>query len=138
MPGDSFQRRWHFWQLCGNYPYNLLTRAADVMLKERRRLVLLARETPLNQAHIQNMLVATQMGAVIYPPVPALYTRPASIEEMIDFTVMRVFDLFEIDAPVNLPRWSGMSDLTKARSNERSISPRGHLTKGAAKYANNL
>jgi 4-hydroxy-3-polyprenylbenzoate decarboxylase len=94
-------------------PYNLLTRAADVTLKERRRLVLLARETPLNQAHIQNMLIATQMGAVIYPPVPALYARPASIEEMIDFTVMRVFDLFEIDAPVNLPRWSGMPDLTK-------------------------
>lgn len=94
-------------------PYNLLTRAADVTLKERRRLVLLAREAPLNQAHIQNMLSATQMGAVIYPPVPALYSRPQTIEEMIDFTVMRVLDLFDIDAPVNLPRWSGMGDLTK-------------------------
>ncbi|MDE1178287.1 MAG: UbiX family flavin prenyltransferase [Edaphobacter sp.] len=94
-------------------PYNLLTRAADVTLKERRRLVLLTREAPLNQAHIQNMLTATQMGAVIYPPVPALYSRPQSIEEMIDFTVMRVFDLFDIEAPVNLPRWSGMGDLTR-------------------------
>jgi 4-hydroxy-3-polyprenylbenzoate decarboxylase len=94
-------------------PYNLLTRAADVTLKERRRLVLLARETPLNQAHIQNMLAATQMGAVIFPPVPALYSRPQSIEEMVDFTVMRVFDLFDIEAPVALPRWSGMSDLTR-------------------------
>jgi 4-hydroxy-3-polyprenylbenzoate decarboxylase len=94
-------------------PYNLLTRAADVALKERRRLVLMARETPLNQAHIQNMLSATQMGAVIFPPVPALYGRPQSIEEMIDYTVMRVFDLFDIEAPVQLPRWSGMGDLTK-------------------------
>lgn len=94
-------------------PYNLLTRAADVTLKERRRLVLLTREAPLNQAHIQNMLTATQMGAVVYPPVPALYSRPQSVEEMIDFTVMRVFDLFDIEAPVNLPRWSGMGDLTK-------------------------
>ncbi|MFT4113939.1 UbiX family flavin prenyltransferase [Silvibacterium sp.] len=97
-------------------PYNLLTRAADVTLKERRRLVLLARETPLNQAHIQNMLSATQMGAVIFPPVPALYSRPSSIEEMIDYTVMRVFDLFEIEAPVRLPRWSGMADLTRPRA----------------------
>ncbi|MFC6645314.1 UbiX family flavin prenyltransferase [Granulicella cerasi] len=98
-------------------PYNLLTRAADVTLKERRRLVLLTREAPLNQGHIQNMLTATQMGAVIYPPVPALYSRPQSIEEMIDYTVMRVFDLFEIEAPLQLPRWSGMGDLTKPLTN---------------------
>ncbi|SEC42201.1 UbiX family flavin prenyltransferase [Terriglobus roseus] len=95
-------------------PYNLLTRAADVTLKERRRLVLLTREAPLNQAHLQNMLLATQMGAVIYPPVPALYSRPQSIEEMIDYTVMRVFDLFDIEAPVDLPRWAGMASLSTA------------------------
>lgn len=76
---------------------NLLTRAADVTLKERRRLVLLVRETPLHAGHIASMARATESGAVIYPPVPAFYARPSSISAMVDQTLGRVLDLFEID-----------------------------------------
>ncbi len=79
------------------YADNLITRAADVCLKERRRLVLLPREAPLNLAHIRNMEAVTLMGGVIFPPVPALYHRPASIDEMVDHTVARVLDLFDLD-----------------------------------------
>jgi len=85
---------------------NLIARAADVCLKERRRVVLLARETPLNLAHIRNMEAATLMGAVIFPPVPAFYQRPQSLEEMVDHTLARVLDLFDIDHDL-APRWSG-------------------------------
>ncbi len=85
---------------------NLIARAADVCLKERRRLVLLAREAPLNLAHIRNMEAVTLMGGVIFPPVPALYQRPASIDDMIDHTVLRVLDLFGLGAD-NAPRWKG-------------------------------
>jgi 4-hydroxy-3-polyprenylbenzoate decarboxylase len=82
----------------------LLTRAADVVLKERRRLVLMLRETPLHAGHIQSMLRVTEMGAIVAPPVPAFYTRPESLEQVIDQTVGRVLDLFEIDS--GLPqRW---------------------------------
>lgn len=87
---------------------SLLTRAADVVLKERKRLVLLARETPLNLAHLRNMLAATEMGAIIAPPVPAFYARPQSLEQMIDHTLGRVLDLFDLDAG-RLARWSGSS-----------------------------
>ncbi len=83
---------------------NLLTRAADVMLKERRRLVLLVRETPLSLVHIENMAAATRAGAVIMPPLPAFYARPRDLEEMVDHTVGRVLDLFGIDNPL-APRW---------------------------------
>ena len=86
---------------------NLIARAADVVLKERRRLVLLTRETPLNLAHLRNMIAVTEMGGVIFPPVPALYQRPASIAEMIDQTVGRVLDLFGIGQSLN-PPWDGM------------------------------
>ncbi len=88
------------------YADNLISRAADVCLKERRRLVLLPREAPLNLAHIRNMEAVTLMGGVIFPPVPALYQRPASIEQMIDHTVMRVLDLFDL-GPAGAPRWNG-------------------------------
>ena len=88
------------------YADNLISRAADVCLKERRRLVLLTREAPLNLAHIRNMEAVTLMGGVIFPPVPALYQRPASIEQMIDHTVMRVLDLFDL-GPAGAPRWNG-------------------------------
>ncbi|VTU15241.1 Phenolic acid decarboxylase subunit B [Variovorax sp. SRS16] len=87
---------------------SLLTRAADVVLKERKRLVLLARETPLNLAHIRNMLAVTEMGAIVAPPVPAFYARPANLEQMIDHTLGRVLDLFDIDTG-GVKRWSGSS-----------------------------
>jgi 4-hydroxy-3-polyprenylbenzoate decarboxylase len=83
---------------------NLLTRAADVVLKERRRLVLLARETPLNLGHIRNMQVVTEMGGIIFPPVPALYQRPQTTDEIITHSVSRALDLFDIDVK-NIPRW---------------------------------
>jgi flavin prenyltransferase len=83
---------------------NLLTRAADVTLKERRRLVLLVRETPLALGHLRAMTAATESGAIIMPPVPAFYLRPASIAEIVDQTVGRALDLLGIEAP-GLPRW---------------------------------
>ena len=82
---------------------NLLTRAADVCLKERRRLVLMLRETPLSLVHARAICAATEAGAIIAPPVPALYLRPGTVEELIDHTVGRVLDLFGID--VGMPRW---------------------------------
>jgi 4-hydroxy-3-polyprenylbenzoate decarboxylase len=87
---------------------NLISRAADVTLKERRRLVLLVRETPLNLAHLRNMTAVTEMGGVIFPPVPAFYNRPASIDAMIDDTVERVIDLFALGAGLAKP-WAGLS-----------------------------
>lgn len=85
---------------------NLVTRAADVTLKERRRLVLMVRETPFNLAHLRNMTAVTEMGGVIFPPLPAFYMRPTSLEDMVDHTVSRVLELFDIDVPG--PRWEGM------------------------------
>jgi polyprenyl P-hydroxybenzoate/phenylacrylic acid decarboxylase-like protein len=86
---------------------DLVSRAADVVLKERRRLVLVPRETPLNLAHLRNMVAATEMGAVVFPPVPAFYARPKSIEDLVAHTVARVLDLFGIHSP-KLARWQGM------------------------------
>jgi len=83
---------------------NLLTRAADVVLKERRRLVLMLRETPLHSGHLRSMLALSEMGAIIAPPVPAFYARPESIEAMVDHTVGRVLDLFGLDAGT-VKRW---------------------------------
>jgi len=88
---------------------DLLSRAADVVLKERRRLVLLPRETPLNLAHLRNMVAATEMGAVVFPPVPAFYALPKSIDDMVAHTVARVLDLFAIHSP-RLARWQGMKE----------------------------
>lgn len=85
---------------------SLLSRAADVTLKERRRLVLMLRETPLHIGHIRSMAQATEAGAIICPPVPAFYTRPTTFDEMIDHTVGRVLDLFDIDAGL-AHRWTG-------------------------------
>ena len=85
---------------------NLLTRAADVTLKERRRLVLMVRETPLHTGHLRTMLALSEMGAVIAPPVPAFYTRPESLEAMIDQTVGRALDLFQIETQL-VQRWDG-------------------------------
>jgi 4-hydroxy-3-polyprenylbenzoate decarboxylase len=80
-----------------SYSHNLLVRAADVMLKERRRLVLLVRETPLHEGHLELMVKVTRMGGIIMPPVPAFYHQPKTIEEVIDQTIGKVLDLFSID-----------------------------------------
>lgn len=82
---------------------HLLARAADVVLKERRRLVLLPRESPLHLGHLQNMVAITQMGGIICPPVPAFYHKPQTIMELVDETVGRVLDLFGLDS--GIPRW---------------------------------
>ena len=86
---------------------DLVSRAADVVLKERRRLVLVPRETPLNLAHLRNMAAVTEMGAVVFPPVPAFYARPKTIEDMVAHSVARMLDLFGIHSP-KLARWQGM------------------------------
>ena len=87
----------------------LISRAADVMLKERRRIVLMLRETPLHLGHLRNMAQVAELGGVIYPPVPAFYSRPASLEAMVDHTLGRVLDLFGIDAGT-VTRWQGLAD----------------------------
>ncbi|MBC7454588.1 MAG: UbiX family flavin prenyltransferase [Massilia sp.] len=86
---------------------NLIARAADVVLKERRRLVLMVRETPFNLAHLRNMTAVTEMGGIIFPPLPSFYHRPDSIEQMVEHTVARVIDLFGIEHAL-APRWAGM------------------------------
>ncbi|NWF44346.1 UbiX family flavin prenyltransferase [Hydrogenophaga sp. D2P1] len=86
---------------------NLVTRAADVMLKERRRLVLMTRETPLHLGHLRNMTAVTEMGAIVCPPMPAFYLRPQTLDDLVDASVARVLDL--LDVPHTLSqRWQGM------------------------------
>jgi len=86
---------------------NLITRAADVMLKERRRLILMVRETPLNLAHLRNMTSVTEMGGIVFPPLPAFYQKPQSIAEMVDHTVSRVIDLLDLPQ-THSQRWTGL------------------------------
>ncbi|MBV9323422.1 MAG: UbiX family flavin prenyltransferase [Chloroflexi bacterium] len=89
-----------------SYSDNLLLRAADVMLKERRRLVLVVRETPLHLGHLRLLTQVTELGAVVQPPVPAFYTRPSSIDDIVDHTVARVLDVLGIELDQDLaPRW---------------------------------
>ena len=83
---------------------NLLTRAADVVLKERRRLVLLPRETPLHLGHCKNLVAVTELGAIVAPPVPAFYAKPETIDDLVDHTVGRVLDLFDLDSGL-VTRW---------------------------------
>lgn len=85
---------------------NLIARAADVVLKERRRLVLMVRETPFNLAHIRNMESVTLMGGIVFPPVPAMYQRPQSVAEIVDHTVARLLDQFGIEHTL-APEWHG-------------------------------
>lgn len=85
---------------------NLLSRSADVILKERRRLILMVRETPLHLGHLRNMVAATEAGAIICPPMPAFYNRPGSVEALVDHTIGRTLDLFGFDAKL-LRRWGG-------------------------------
>jgi 4-hydroxy-3-polyprenylbenzoate decarboxylase/2,5-furandicarboxylate decarboxylase 2 len=87
---------------------NLVSRAADVCLKERRRLVLMVRETPLHLVHLRNMVMVTEMGAIVAPPVPAFYQQPRSIEDLVNHSVGRVLDLFDVPHQGLLTRWSGL------------------------------
>jgi 4-hydroxy-3-polyprenylbenzoate decarboxylase len=90
-------------ELANGITNNLLTRAGDVVLKERRRLVLLVRESPLTAIHIRNMLALTEAGAIIAPPVPAFYARPRTLDDMVRHTIGRALDLFDIDSGIQ--RW---------------------------------
>lgn len=91
-------------EIANSIPSNLLTRAADVVLKERRKLILLTRETPLHLQHIKNMLQVTEMGGIIFPPNPAFYQNPTSISEIVNDSVGRVLDLFDLDSG-QVKRW---------------------------------
>jgi 4-hydroxy-3-polyprenylbenzoate decarboxylase len=88
------------------YGDTLICRAADVILKERRKLLLLARESPFSEIHLENMLALTRMGAVIFPPVPAFYNRPQNIEDLVNHIVGRLLDQFGLEMP-GVKRWSG-------------------------------
>ena len=88
---------------------NLVSRAADVILKERRRLVLMVRETPLNLAHLRNMTAVTEMGGIIFPPVPSFYAKLENLDAMVDQTVGRMLDLFDIDSNL-VRRWQGVKE----------------------------
>src|SRR5256885_4755104 len=93
---------------------DLVSRAADVVLKERRRLVLVPRETPLNLAHLRNMTAVTEMGAIVMPPVPAFYAMPKSIEDLVAHTVGRILDLLGVHS-AKLTRWQGMKGSPQER-----------------------
>ncbi|HEY0331383.1 MAG TPA: UbiX family flavin prenyltransferase [Rhodopseudomonas sp.] len=93
----------------------LLTRAADVTLKERRRLVLMVRETPLHTGHLRTMTALSEIGAIIAPPVPAFYAKPDGLDDMVDHTVGRVLDLYDIDVGV-APRWGEDPALQRRRA----------------------
>lgn len=88
---------------------NLVSRAADVILKERRPLLLLARETPLNLVHLRNMTTVTEMGGIIFPPVPSFYSRPETLDDVVDHTVDRMLDLLSIDPGPHMKRWQGLA-----------------------------
>lgn len=94
---------------------NLITRAADVMLKERRRLILMIRETPLNLAHLRNMTSVTEMGGIIYPPLPAFYHQPQTITDIVNQSISRVIDLLEIPQST-AQRWSGLPSSSPVQS----------------------
>ena len=93
---------------------DLVSRAADVVLKERRRLVLVPRETPLNLAHLRNMVAVTETGAIVFPPVPAFYAAPKSLDDLVAHTVARVLDLFGVHS-AKLARWQGMKGTPEER-----------------------
>ena len=95
--------------LANSYTDNLITRSADIALKERKRLVLLVRETPLHLGHLRNMVRLTEIGAVVFPPIPAFYHKPGTIQELIDHTIGKVLDIFDIQHEL-FPRWSGLDN----------------------------
>lgn len=104
--------------IASSYSDNLLLRAADVMLKDRRPLVLLVRETPLHLGHLRLLVQAAEIGAIIMPPVPAFYHRPTTLEEVIDQTVNRALDLLGVELAQDLfPRWNGAGKLESRQPN---------------------
>jgi polyprenyl P-hydroxybenzoate/phenylacrylic acid decarboxylase-like protein len=94
--------------IANSYADNLLTRAADVTLKERRKLVLVVRETPLHLGHLRLMTAVTEAGAVVLPPVPGFYTRPSTIDQLVDHTITKILDQFDIEAHL-ISRWEGLA-----------------------------
>ena len=110
---------------------SLLTRAADVVLKERRRLLLLTRETPLHLGHLRTMTQLTEMGAIVMPPVPAFYAKPATIDDMIDHTVGRALDLFDIDTKL-VKRWGEMKASDDSDRKEGTIGQIVKAVRGSA------
>lgn len=99
---------------------SLLTRAADVCLKERRRVVLLVRETPLTTVHLRNMLAATEAGAIVFPPVPAFYDQPETIDDILNHTIGRVLDLFDLDTG-HVHRWGEPAHRELAQRNGKIV-----------------
>ncbi|MGH3663372.1 MAG: UbiX family flavin prenyltransferase [Micromonosporaceae bacterium] len=111
---------------------NLLTRAADVTLKERRRLVLVARETPLHLGHLRLLTQAAEIGAVIAPPAPAFYHRPDSLADMVDYTVLRLLDLFGMKVPdQDSRRWSGPTAAEPAPPHLKPLGNSGQIGRRA-------
>jgi flavin prenyltransferase len=94
--------------VANSYSDNLLTRAADVTLKERRKLVVMVRETPLHLGHLRNMERLAEMGAIVMPPMPAFYHKPQTVKDIVDHTVGKVLDIFDIKHEL-FPRWSGLA-----------------------------
>ncbi|MCX5799467.1 MAG: UbiX family flavin prenyltransferase [Proteobacteria bacterium] len=101
--------------IANSYNFNLLVRAADVKLKERRRLILLVRETPLHEGHLELMMRVTRMGGIIMPPVPAFYYIPKTLEDIINQTVGKVLDLFSIDAKL-FKRWGSQDEIKMVKT----------------------
>ena len=99
------------------YGENLIHRAADVVLKERRRLVLAVREAPLSDVHLENMLKLSRMGAVVLPPMPAFYNHPRTVDDIVDHTVARMLDQFGVEVP-GAQRWTGEMGIRNVRSDE--------------------
>jgi len=98
--------------LANSYADNLIARAGDITLKERKSLVLLARETPLHLGHLRNMVKLTEMGAIVFPPIPAFYHKPKTIQDLVDHTVGKVLDVFDIQHNL-FPRWEGLANKDK-------------------------
>jgi len=94
--------------LANSFNVNILIRAADVTLKERRKLVVAVRETPLHRGHLELMLRLTDMGAILFPPVPAFYHRPKNLEDIIRHSIGKILDLFDIEVP-DFKRWAGVT-----------------------------
>ncbi len=93
--------------IANGFAHNLVCRAADVVLKERRRLVLVVRETPLHSIHLRNLLTLSDLGVVVFPPTPAFYNRPQSVDELVDQTVLRILDQLDLELPSSA-RWAGL------------------------------